>query len=218
MKAIKNIIVGFAVSFIGSIPLGYLNIIGFQIYEKSGQASLIYYLLGVICIEAVVIYVTLVFASRLTSNKKLIKYIALFSIFFMLLLSYIFYSQSQESADGGNYLDGYANYSSFIIGIVFSSLNFVQVPFWVGWNLYLINNNYISDGKKLRWLYLAGTLLGTFAGMFAFARFLSLIADQSQSLMGVLMTYVIPLFFVCMAIYQAIKFYQKYYRTADSKK
>ena len=61
MVNIKNILVGFLVSFIGSIPLGYLNVIGFEIYKYQGLTTTIFYLLGVICIEFFVIYCTLIF-------------------------------------------------------------------------------------------------------------------------------------------------------------
>ena len=205
-------------SFIGSIPLGYLNVIGFQIYEKSDVRSLIYYLLGVICIEAVVIYGTLVFASKLAANKKLLKYIEMFSIVFMLLLAYIFWSQSNGDAQGQNYLDDYLKYSPFVIGIVCSSLNFVQLPFWVGWNLYLINNKYLSEKRNLQWIYLLGTLIGTFAGMFAFATFLSAIADRSENFTTIVLTYIIPLFFIAMAVFQLFKFYRKYQGGTNGKK
>ena len=73
MKIIKNILVGFLVSFIGSVPLGYLNIIGFEIYSELGINSLVFYLLGVISVEVFVIYFTLIFANRLVSNKKMMK-------------------------------------------------------------------------------------------------------------------------------------------------
>ena len=56
MQNLKNIFVGFLVSFIGSIPLGYLNVVGFQVYEKSGLSPTVLYLLGVIIIEFFVIY------------------------------------------------------------------------------------------------------------------------------------------------------------------
>ncbi|MFT7351846.1 MAG: hypothetical protein ACI9XR_001606, partial [Flavobacterium sp.] len=46
MPNAKNIFVGFLVSFIGSIPLGYLNIIGFNIFQFSGILSTIHYLFG----------------------------------------------------------------------------------------------------------------------------------------------------------------------------
>ncbi len=202
---------GFAVSFIGSIPLGYLNVIGFQIYEQSNVTSLVYYLLGVICIEAVVIYVTLLFASRLAANKKLLKTIEIFSIIFMFLLAYFFWSQSNGDSNGQHELDNYLSHEPFIIGIICSSLNFIQLPFWVGWNLYLINNKYISEKINVRWLYVVGTMVGTFAGMFAFATVLSAISERSEHFTNIVLTYVIPLFFVAMALFQSIKFYRKYH-------
>jgi hypothetical protein len=71
MQNIKNIFVGFLVSFIGSIPLGYLNVVGFDIYAQKGMQSTIWYLLGVICIEFIVIFFTLIFAKKLAENIQL---------------------------------------------------------------------------------------------------------------------------------------------------
>ena len=51
MQNIKNIFVGFLVSFIGSIPLGYLNVVGFDIYAQKGLISTVFYLLGVVIVE-----------------------------------------------------------------------------------------------------------------------------------------------------------------------
>ena len=91
MQNLKNLIVGFAVSFIGSIPLGYLNFFGLEIYRKQGFYNTCGYLFGVIVIEFFVIYFTLIFANKLASNIKLTKYIELFSIIFILTLS-VFYN------------------------------------------------------------------------------------------------------------------------------
>jgi hypothetical protein len=100
MQILKNIFVGFLVSFIGSIPLGYLNIVGYEVYKSFGLNETIFYLLGVISIELFVIYFTLIFANKLIENKKLIKFIEAFSIVFMFLLAYIFYSSaSKETQD-----------------------------------------------------------------------------------------------------------------------
>ena len=218
MKALKNIGVGFVVSFVGSIPLGYLNIIGYQIHVRSGMESLVFYLLGVVCIEAIVIYGTLIFADKLSHNTKLLKVIEIFSIFFMLLLAFVFYFQATADATEEDYLSKYTDYSPFLIGIIFSSLNFLQIPFWVGWNLYLVNADYVSADKNLRFVYLIGTLAGTFCGMLVFVKFLSVVAEKSDGLSGYLMSCIIPLFFVAMAVFQAYKFYKKHYRTASAKK
>lgn len=216
MKALKNITIGFLVSFIGSIPLGYLNIIGFQVKTDLGCESLIYYLLGVVFIEAFVIYFTLVFADKLAHKKRLLKAIEVFSIFFMLFLAAVFYFQSAEKATGN--ISRYGDYSPFVIGIIFSSLNFLQVPFWMGWNLFLLNADYVSAEPKLRFVFVAGTLIGTFCGMLAFVEFLGLVTENSGSLGGYVLSHLIPLFFVGVACFQAFKFYKKYYAETETGK
>jgi hypothetical protein len=180
MKAIKNILVGFPVSFIGSIPLGYLNIIGFHIYTKLGIEDLILYLVGVVFVEGFVIYFTLVFANRLVNNIKVMRIIDVFGIFFLLLLAYAFYSHSNQTATDSSYFEKYMTCSPFLIGLILSSLNFLQLPFWTGWNLYLINGNYITSKNTLKLYYVAGTVVGTFTGMMGFVFFLNNIIHSSE--------------------------------------
>lgn len=211
MKALKNIGVGFLVSFIGSVPLGYLNVIGYEIYLKSGLKELCSYLAGVIIIEGIVILLTLIFADKLMRNKRLAKFIELFSIIFMFLLAWSFYaSASSDGAKPTSDLSGYLEYSAFVIGILFSSLNFIQIPFWTGWNLYLINGNHISLHRSRKYFYLAGTLIGTFCGMLSLVLFLDVLASNAAFLSEYLMRYIIPLFFAGMGFYQGFKFYRKY--------
>ncbi len=165
MKALKNISIGFLVSFIGSIPLGYLNLIGYEIYRNSNLSKLSYYLLGVVIIEGVVIYSTLYFAHKLILNKKWNRLISIFSIVFLLFLTYYFYINSHIEQEKQTAFETFLKYPSFITGIVLSSLNFAQIPFWLSWNLYLVNEKYISEIKNLKLFYFFGTLLGTFFGM-----------------------------------------------------
>ncbi|WP_309608189.1 hypothetical protein [Flavobacterium sp.] len=167
MKVLKNIGVGFLVSFIGSIPLGYLNVIGFEIYTKSNLWQLIYYLLGVLIIEAIVIYATFYFANKLNMNPKLKKWISIFSIGFLIFLTFYFYPTEGQNSINNTQESRFIGFPTFIIGLILSSLNFAQVPFWLSWNLYLVNKNYISTKKKLGFYYVVGTLIGTFFGMLA---------------------------------------------------
>lgn len=212
MKAIKNILIGFLVSFVGSLPLGYLNIIGVEIFSKLGINSLVSYLLGVILVEAVVIYFTVVFANQLAENKKLMKFIDFFAVFFFLLLAYLFYAHSNQTTEEHNYLEDYVQYSSFLIGMVLCGLNFLQIPFWMGWNLYLMNANAISLAQKLKFYYILGTLVGTFFGMLAVIVLLDSLSQSTLSFSKYIMPIVIPLFFVVLAFIQMVKVYKKYFR------
>ncbi len=212
MKILQQILVGFFVSFIGSVPLGYLNIIGFEIFSKFGTKELVLYLLGVISIEVFVIYFTLVFANRLVDNKKLMKFIDVFAIFFLVFLAYSFYSHANQTAENKNYLDKYIEYSPYLIGLFLNSINFLQLPFWTGWNLYLLNTNYIVAEKKFRIYYLAGTLSGTFSGMMLVAYILNSVTQNLTVVSNYLMPVIIPSLFILLAFLQLSKVFKKYFR------
>ena len=212
MRALKNIFVGFLVSFIGSIPLGYLNVVGFEIYSKLGMYRLIFFLFGVIFVEMFVIYFTLIFVKQLVNNKKLMKIIDFFAIFFLLILGYSFYASSNQTIEQQGILEKYALYSPFLIGVFLSAINFLQLPFWTGWNLYLMNGNYISIVNKLKLYYIAGTLVGTFMGMLSLVLILNTLAQNTTSFSKYVIPIVIPLFFVVLALVQMVKVYKKYYK------
>ncbi|MFV8341202.1 hypothetical protein [Flavobacterium sp. XS2P39] len=212
MKVVKNIFVGFIVSFIGSVPLGYLNIIGFEIYSLLGINSLIFYLLGVIFVEVFVIYFTLIFANQLVNNKKLMKTIDFFAVFFLLFLAYTFYAHTNQTTENDNGLEKFMMYSPFFIGVFLNCINFLQVPFWTGWNLYLINGNYIVIDKRLKYYYVFGTVVGTFFGMLALVTILNLFSQNTAGFSKYVLPVIIPLFFVVLALIQMYKVYKKYYR------
>ncbi len=210
MVNIKNILVGFLVSFIGSIPLGYLNVIGFEIYKQQGLTTTIFYSLGVICIEFFVIYFTLIFANKLTLNIKLTKYIEGFSIIFMLVLAYLFYFNAAQTENQGNEFLHFGYWTTFTTGIVLSCLNFIQIPFWTSWNLYLLNEKYIEISGNRKYFYVFGTVAGTFCGMLTLILSLHYFASNVDFLSKYLMKAIIPLVFLGLGIFQSIKFYKKY--------
>jgi hypothetical protein len=150
----------------------------------------------------------LIFAKKLAENKKLTKYIEGFSVLFMFILAAVFYFGSNAKTDYSNSFE----YSPFVLGIVLSCLNFVQIPFWTGWNLYLLNGNYIEISKSRKYFYVFGTIAGTFAGMLGLILALHYFASNVNFLSEYLMKFIIPLVFFGLGVFQGIKFYRKYYR------
>ena len=204
MKLIKNSIVGFLVSFIGSIPLGYLNLVGFEIYIKTDLFQLFYYLIGVTLIEAIVIYLTLEFAHRLNLNSKLKKWISIFSILFLLFLAYYFYSSNSNTIENKNDYATLLQYPTLVTGLLLSCLNFAQIPFWMSWNLYLVNGNYINKEGNSSWFYIIGTLVGTFSGMLVLILGIESIANSGVIHQNSISKY-IPVLFIGLAIFQAFQ-------------
>jgi hypothetical protein len=216
IKAIKNIGVGFGISFMGSIPLGYVNVVGYELYTAKGFISLLPFLGGVIAEEAVVIYLTLAFAEKLSKGGRLVKAMEIFSIAFLLGLSAYFYFRHSEPGQPSG--PAYLSYAPFLAGAVLNAVNFMQFPFWTGWNLYFVSNSYIFIDDKKRYLYIVSALVGTFAGMLLFILGLHYLADSITGLSHYLMTLIVPSIFLALAIFQGYKFYRKYHLHKKSRK
>ncbi|WP_348799376.1 hypothetical protein [Flavobacterium adhaerens] len=212
MKLLKNISIGFIISFLGSLPLSYLNIVGVEILSELGFYELISYLFGIIIVQTVVVYVTVAFANQLIDNKKLMKAIDFLAIVFLLVLAYLFYAYSGQTFKERDYLKHYVQYSPIVIGMVLCALNFLQIPFWIGWNLYLMNAKYIFLKPKLKHFYVLGTALGTFFGILLAVETLESLSHQSFSFSKYIMPIGIPLFFIVLAIFQTFKVYKKHIR------
>lgn len=210
MVALRNFFIGFAVSFLGSLPLGYLNLVGLDIYTNSGLEPLIHFLLGIISVEIFVIYYTLLFSSQLVANEKLMKWIDIFGVFFLLLVSYMFYTSPLAENSNSSISEKYFGYPMFVVGVILNCLNFLQIPFWAAWNLYLLNANYVVLGRNLKYFYVLGTSIGIFGGMLTVVFFLHSISQQVGFIKQYLIPIFIPLFFMLLAFLQANKVYKKY--------
>ncbi|MEO8239638.1 MAG: hypothetical protein ABI793_16850 [Flavobacterium sp.] len=213
MKRLKNISVGFLVSFIGSIPLGYLNLVGLEIYSKSGLHNLVFFLFGVVFVETFVIYFTLLFAEQLLKNKRLTRIIDFFAVGFMFVLAYLFYSNANQTSGLSSNLNQYLMYSPFVIGVICNCFNFLQLPFWTSWNVYLVNTKYITTEKKLKYYYIAGTLIGVFSGMLSLIVILQAVFQKTNQFSMYVMPVFIPLFFIVLGSIQVFKVYKKYFKS-----
>ena len=212
MQTIKNIFVGFLVSFIGSIPLGYLNVVGFELYKRFGINHTVFYLLGVILIEFFVIFFTLIFAKKIINKSKFIKIIESFSIVFMFVLAYVFYSNGNEPKSIELFNEIYLDTTPFVLGVFLSCTNFIQIPFWTSWNLYLLHGKYIEISHSRKYFYVFGTITGTFFGMLVLILSLNFLTIQADFFSKYLMKIIIPLVFVGLGFFQTIKFYNKYFK------
>lgn len=209
---LKNIVFGFLVSFFGSLPLSYLNIVGLEVYSKSGLDALISYLSGVIVTQTIVVYLCVIFARILYSNRRLMKAMDFFAVFFLLTLAFFFYTQGSSDLKESNYFDSYIRYNSFIIGLVLCALNFLQLPFWIIWNLYLVNAKYIALKGQRKFSYIVGTIIGTFFGMLLAIVALEAISENTLDIPAALMPMLLASIFIVLALWQSSKVYKKYYR------
>lgn len=209
MKALINLIVGLVVSLIGSLPLGYINIVAFEVFRLQGLSGLLSFLTGITIVEFVLILFILKGLQWLLEQRKLVQLTELLSIGFMIFLAFTFYNRQiisiGETADSENFI---ARYPPVMLGLILSAVNLVQVPFWAGWNVYLVNASVVHIEGNRKYAYLAGTSIGTFGGILLFVILFSSLLKFTN--LSPATDYILPTIFVGLATFQSVKFYHKY--------
>jgi hypothetical protein len=125
------------------------------------------------------------------------------------LAAYFAYEASIQRDGKPEYIENLDDYHPFITGMMLSGLNFIQVPFWVGWNLYLLNGNYIRTAGIYKYFFILGATLGTFAGMLCFVLLLNEVSSGSNSNAPEIVAWAIPCIFFGMALFGIFSYFKK---------
>ncbi len=207
---IKTGSLGLLISFLGSLPIGTLNLTAFYIASKQGTYDAIWFALAVVLVELVVVRITLWGDTRINLDKGKLKYLlpvgALFLIY--LALSTFFSSSSPLQAEDGNNLFP-AIHSTFLLGLLLSSLNPMHIPFWMSWNRVLSSRNSLARGWKSYTSYISGIGMGSMIGLFIFifaGHYLFQNYDQYDRILNL----VLGLLYMAFALYLFILFFKKY--------
>jgi len=106
--------------------------------------------------------------------------------------------------------------SPFLLGLLLSALNPLQVPFWLGWNRFLITKNILNTQKGVSSLYLLGIGLGTMSSLLIFIFSGAYILKNYQDYSYVV-TLILGLIYLGFAGYLILLFYKKYLKQKGFK-
>ncbi len=151
------------VSFLGSLPLGTLNIAAMQISISDGIISAMLFSAGSLLAEIIYVRISLVAMDWIRRKEKILKALEWVTLIIVLALAAAsFYAAMHPSIKKNVVLS--SPLPKFVLGFVMSALNPVQIPFWFGWSTVLFS-------KKILWprpdhynSYIIGIGIGTFTG------------------------------------------------------
>ena len=156
------------ISFLGSLPLGTMNVTATNIAVKDGTYAGIQFMLGALVIETVCLCITLAAMEWVRKQQKLFRAFEWVTAILMLILATgSFIAAYNMKAFGNNAFTAY-NISPFLLGLLLSTLNPMHIPFWFGWTTILINRNTLLPGKNNYIIYVCGISVGTVAGFNVF--------------------------------------------------
>ncbi len=203
----KIFFTGMLVSFLGSLPLGTLNIAAMQISISTGTMAAILFSLGSLLAEVIYVRLSLVAMDWIRKQEKIFKVLEWVTLIIVLALAFSsFYAALHPKAEKNVVLD--SPLPKFILGFVMSAVNPVQIPFWFGWSTVLFTKKILQPRNDHYNAYIVGIGLGTFFGNCVFIFGGLLIASKINNNQHIL-NWVIGGIFTITALIQVWKMIRK---------
>ena len=206
-KGIRVFFTGMFISFLGTLPLGTLNIAAMQISLTDGVHHALLFALGALLAEVFYVRLSLIAMSWVRKNGKLFKILEWLTLFIVLALSISsFYAAYHPKVNKNIILS--STLPRFWLGLMMSALNPVQIPFWFGWSTVLFTKKILLPKNAQYNIYITGIGLGTLLGNCVFI-FGGQIMGEKLSHNQPLLNAIIGSVFGITAIIQIIKMIRK---------
>lgn len=168
-KLLRIFLIGLVISFLGSLPLGTLNMTAFHIAGFQNVKEAILFTLAVVFIELVVVRITLTFSKKIDLGNKVFFYLLPIAIALLMYLSV----SSFTSLNDDQVIQAESNLfpmlrSSILLGLLLSILNPMHIPFWTAWNSVLIARNRLDHKPGMYTSYITGIGMGSIGGLMIF--------------------------------------------------
>lgn len=160
MRLLKVFYWGLIVSFLGSLPLGTMNVAAMQIGLQESIYNAILFSLGSLTMEMIYVRLSLVAINWIRRQKKLFRRMEWIAFGVVLALALgSFYAAMHPHQEKNVMLDNHIN--RYLLGFMLSAINPVQIPFWFGWSAVLFAKNILIPKKSVYNIYIIGIGLGT---------------------------------------------------------
>lgn len=203
---LKIFFVGMLVSFIGSLPLGTLNIAAMQISVSDGVGQAMLFSLGSLLVEIIYVRLSLVAMDWIRKQEKILKALEWVTLLIVVALAASsFYAALHPTVEKNIVLD--SPLPKFVLGLLMSAVNPVQIPFWFGWSTVLFTKKVLQPRNDHYNTYILGIGIGTFIGNCIFIFGGLLIASKINNNQHIL-NWVIGGIFTITALVQAWKIWR----------
>ncbi len=203
-KLLRVFLWGLLISFLGSLPLGTLNVAAMQIGMQEGIKNALYFSFGSLLVEMVYVRISLVGVDWIRKQEKLMKIMEWLTLAIIVALAVGSFIAATSEGNSAKNVILQNNVHRFLLGMFMCAINPVQIPFWFGWSTVLFTKKILEPVKAQYNIYIIGIGLGTLAGNCVFifgGQWLMQKIDNKQQYLN----WVIGGIFALTALIQAIK-------------
>lgn len=158
---------GLVISFLGSLPLGALNLITTYVSVSRGATAAILFAAGCILSELIFLRLALTAMSWLSQRKKLFKILEWITIIIILALAIFSFSAAIRRTGFTSAMPASIRYP-FWSGVLLSAMDPMKIPFWFLWSTVLMGNKILLPKSSYYNSYVLGAGFGSLFGFMVF--------------------------------------------------
>ncbi len=160
---VRIFITGLFISFLGSLPLGTLNVAAMQLAITDGYTQAVLFSLGSLLVEMIYVRLSLVGMDWIRKQEKIFKILEWITLLIVVALAFSSFYAALHPKTGKNIVLG-SPLPRFILGATMCAVNPVQIPFWFGWSTVLFSKKVLLPKNSHYNSYIVGIGIGTFIG------------------------------------------------------
>jgi threonine/homoserine/homoserine lactone efflux protein len=202
---------GWLCSFLGSLPVGSINLSVTEAAIKKGVRVGLYMGVGASLVEFFQSYIALSFYHILTHNPATEKTIIMICIPIFLIIGIFYFFKKNVSLNQPT--SRASHFIGFAKGVMLSSLNMIAIPYYVFIGGYLHTSRYLErQGISIRLeakfiaAFAFGVVIGSFMVFILYAKLGQVIKNKSEK-MSRYASKAVGLIFIAIAISQAFRYY-----------
>ncbi len=204
---VKIFFIGMLVSFLGSLPLGTLNVAAMQISVSDGVTQAMLFSIGSLIAEIIYVRISLVAMDWVRKQELFFRILEWVTLIIVLALAvFSFYAALNPSESENKILS--SAMPKILLGFTMCALNPVQIPFWFGWSTVLFTKKILLPRSDHYNSYILGIGIGTFAGNLLFIYGGRIIADKINNNQDIL-NWVVGSIFTITALIQMWRMMRK---------
>ena len=196
------------VSFLGSLPLGTLNVAAMQISVTDGIRAAMLFSAGSLTAEIIYVRLSLVAMDWVRKQEKIFKILEWVTLAIVIALAISSFYAALHPSESKNAILSKSTLPHYVLGLAMSAVNPIQIPFWFGWSTILFTKKILLPRQDHYNTYIIGIGLGTFLGNCVFIFGGQLIANKVSNNQHIL-NWVIGGIFAITAIVQLWRILKK---------
>lgn len=155
---------GMLISFLGTLPMGTLNIMAMQIGIQESIKNALLFVLGSLMVEMIYVRISLVGINWIQKQERVMKAMQWITLGIIVALATGSIMAALHSDAGTKNVMLQNNMHRTLLGMFMCAINPVQIPFWFGWSTVLFSKKILEPVNAQYNSYIVGIGLGTLIG------------------------------------------------------